>query len=125
LLVFRVEHVDDGNGPYTVDLDKPGPRQALSIHLGELHDLSRIMHPTPSRDNLGWVEYGEYCGFKSTKDVRHWFGNQDLGLKMSKAGYVIAIYKVDPKLVRHGHKQVVFKRGDLKPIRRVDPSFLM
>lgn len=55
----------------------------------------------------------EYCGFVNREHLDEWFRGYKTYLHAE--GFLIAVYSVPKNRVRFGHKQVVFRRGDLVP----------
>jgi hypothetical protein len=108
--MFRVEK-QCGTGPYMADDDNPLLKHMMSVH-GDAD------HPEPWDDSLlGEIYPDEVCGFPTLCGLEEWFAGYEDPLSM--AGYSIGVYSVPVTSVRYGHKQAVFVRGDLHPVRRM------
>lgn len=76
----------------------------------------RDKYPNPYYDTgLYGINEGEYCAFGSREELDKWFYGFKKHLK--EAGFRIAEYLVPEHKIRRGAKQVVFNRGELKPVR--------
>ena len=106
--VFRVEK-PNGDGPYA-DL----AQKMLCEHMNAVHGDAD--HPDPEEDPmLDGIMPDEHCGFATLCDLEAWFaGYEDI---LDDCGYGIAVYTVPLALVRYGHNQALFVRGDAVPVR--------
>lgn len=106
--VFRVEK-PNGDGPYADDADR-----SLYEHMNAVH--GDAAHPDPEDDPmLEGINPDEHCGFATLCDLEEWFaGYEDI---LDGCGYGISIYSMPLALVRYGHNQALFVRGDAVPVR--------
>jgi hypothetical protein len=116
--VFRVEHRETRDGPYTVDVI---PESFFDMY--DAHD-DRDGHPNANHDPL--LGYGvrksrHFFGFASTQQLTDWFdGWADL---LQRHGFHVATYRLHRSLVIEGRWQVLFEREaaaliTTAPIRR-------
>lgn len=106
--VFRVE-LPNGDGPYADDTNSK-----MFEHMNAVHGDAD--HPDPEDDDmLGCIHPDEHCGFATLCDLESWFaGYEDV---LAECGYRIAVYTMPLTLVRYGHNQALFVRGDAVPVR--------
>lgn len=98
--VFRIEHQDDGQGPYCFNGKSPNlafdpDRQPLPANDG-LENHAGLVWPPAHR-----------FGFVNVKALKAWFDASDR-LTLKDHGYVCRVYEVDQEHVRKGKKQVIF-----------------
>jgi hypothetical protein len=99
MLVFRVEN-NSGVGPYT-----SGAVDTI--------DYSRLFSPRcpgPLNDGIRRTDEDDHFAFKDVSQLRKWFIKRIRG-NLTKKGFSMAIYRVPDKLVKHGKRQVVFKKS--------------
>lgn len=115
MLVYRVETAD-----------RQGPYQGTATNfIPHVHGIDPVKHPTPGVDmptsGPPWHPYR--FGFKSRRQLQAWFNRLDRKLLASK-GFHVQVYKVPPKWVSKGGKQLVFRPTYAKPVVRLEPVTL-
>jgi hypothetical protein len=117
MLIYRIEHPTNGEGPYQNSV--PG----MEKHDGD------PKHPSPYSDGMQqiWsrVIWGNdidatrlHCAFDSIEKLDAWFSREDLR-RLGKLGYVLATYEVSPQYVFEGKYQVVVDLVAAEGISRV------
>ena len=104
LRIYRVETPKGGRGPYSLP-------QCVGLH--ESH--SDGYHPDPIEDGLIQMKRTEVCGFTSRSALDTWFAGWHT--RLHERGFIISRYDVPKARVRFAYTQVVFRRGDLVPVR--------
>jgi len=107
LTVYRVEHYDRRHGPYLASFEKMNKRclaLANKLHQGFTHE----QHPPPGTDGILNYSPDYYCGFDSIDALFDWF--EQWMEELQEHDYYIAVFEVEDSDVRHGGKQVMFKR---------------
>lgn len=96
--VYRVQHREDGSGPYF------GSRA-----VGSSLDYSPLSHPEPQDDGIGWksIRADKLCGFQSIEAVLSWFSQNDLKF-LHSMGFILAAYSVAEKKIARGNSQLLF-----------------
>ena len=109
--VYRVEHVEHGNGPY-IRKDTGINWSIAGLHQSHQGDS----HPGPHGDGLS--KYFEQCkhvfGFPSREAADWWFKN--FKQKLNREHFVVNVYDVDEDAVRVGNsgKQCIFEKKKAK-----------
>jgi hypothetical protein len=105
--IYRVEHYNRRHGPYRASSDKMNNR-CLKL-ADKLHDeFSVAQQPPPCYDGICNHGSDDYCGFNSLDDLFKWF--EQWLEELQEHDYHVAVFEVKDKHVRHGDKQVMFKR---------------
>lgn len=131
MLIYRVEHAQYRNGPYTItglltDDEDGTPwweypdKEALSNLSTALHDshswgLDADTHPCPEEDGI-IINSGDVCGFASMNDLRMWFEGFDK--RLADNDFKVYVYKVLKKKVQVGSMQVVFNPEDAEYVEQ-------
>jgi hypothetical protein len=103
--VYRVENWH-GAGPYN--------ESHTGLHA--MHEAHTGNRPHPTDDGIACPLTTEHCGFSTRADLDWWFRGYKRVLHEYK--FNIAFYLVKPQLIRYGHRQIMFERGDLLPVER-------
>ena len=82
-----------------------------------MHQEHNGNRPKPSSDGVPRLLTSEYCGFATREELDWWFRSHKRTLYQE--GFNIAVYLVPPELIRYGHRQLVFERGNLLPDYRL------
>jgi len=108
-LVYRVEHPDDGEGPYV------GREWPDKVRMRFSHNDSR--HKAPHGDPaLGYISHREVCGCTDPASLREWFATFWDGL--AAGGFVVRIFEA--RGARVGARgQVVFNPEYAEPLGRM------
>lgn len=93
-----------------------GPYNEAHTGLRAMHDAHSGNRPHPCDDGIARPLTTEYCGFGSREDLDWWF--QGYKRVLYQYSFNIAFYTVAANLVRYGHRQLMFERGDLLPSER-------
>lgn len=112
MIVYRVEHKKDGNGPY-VERDDVSLDSALNYFMKVTTKPNR--HPLPYYDGIctDKVTQEHFCGFESEEALKAWFSEKWLKFLYSY-DFTVYQYKVLKKKVLFGKKQLMFKKIDAK-----------
>jgi len=112
MIVYRFEGKNSNTGVYRLLRTDP---YLSTYYYGKA--ISRLVaHPNPLDDGIRDFDDDEFCGFSSLGKLKRWFTLKDL-TEFAKSGSVyFAIYK--SLYVRHGSKQVVFKRKTARLVSR-------
>lgn len=81
-----------------------------------MHTAHTGSRPLPWDDGLTDPLETEHCGFGTREELDWWFQGYKRVLYQYK--FNIAFYLVASELIRYGHRQVIFERGDLYPHER-------
>lgn len=97
---WRVETVN-GEGPYST-------RAAIWC--------DSPYHPAPEKDGLEAVEHHEIFGFKNLIHLKSWFSEEYLEVleECDDETFVITLYEAPETAVRHGYRQAVADKAQLK-----------
>ena len=112
-VVYRVEHVEHGNGPY-IRKDR-----GINWCIRGLHDAHQASsdHPGPKQDGL-WMALNEYkhvFGFPTREAADWWFKN--FKHKLKAEGFVVNVYESEYVRVSDSGKQCIFEKN---PERLID-----
>lgn len=108
-VVYRLEHPSDRNGPYR-------GCYTSDVTIAMFDKTSTWVsnkHPIPTKDGIrGSVMYEKnvYCGCKSMKQLREWFG--EFLKPLIEDGFELVKFYVPRKNVYYGKHQVVFERSE-------------
>lgn len=134
-VIYRVEKATDPTrGPYHVGLDLAKHNNRENTHPSPFRDLKigrGVRTPMPTGVDAWdayaiWntqfigIEQEEFCGLRTLDDVAKWFDGY--GKSMEKKGLVVVELEVPKRYIRHGKKQVVFKRDKAKVLRVLAPT---
>jgi len=105
--VYRIEHKEDGYGPYYWN-----DRNEYWWSEDEHDSLERTPHPDD--DGLYYINtvhpsYEYVYGFKSVKQLCEWFTKFERYCLFS-SGYQVKCYNVDDSLIHYGDHQLKFHR---------------
>ena len=118
--VYRVEHAETHEGPYSTTKSRRGHREAMK-RVGGIWGTPK--HPGPEDDGCGFVARGvQFCGFTSQRATRAWWHRGALRL-LCEAGFVVAAYRVPADAVRRGGHQCLFHRDRALSRRVLDHQF--
>lgn len=114
MLVYRVEHVSSGIGPYNHTYDFWWFTQDHCALPAPINDGIRVetIHKWDSSDKRH--------GFESIAKLRSWFSHAEL-IRLSNLGFHVVIYDTAEYLV--GFRQVVFKNSASLRITAVPINF--
>lgn len=117
MLVFRLEHPEYGNGPFSFGGDTfeqwmDDPRWDA---FNEARGLASWDLPSPWDDNqeddvAPGIKEGEKCACDCPELLFDWFGNG--WTEFDAIDFAVAVYEVDPYHVRHGQYQSVAFMSD-------------
>ena len=122
--LYRVEHPNNGRGPYTTSRMRSNRRKALALRLHFAHSTDRW--PSPLEDPaLGGIDEDELCGFATLSNLMDWF--EDFISDLDAVGYRIAVYIVDGPVRVGDYGQAIFPahaatRIRTVALRRIDPD---
>jgi len=118
MLVYRVEHPDDGIGPFcTTDNDDNYRPHAIyndEVMCHSNEDYFTYAFPSPREEGIPWGK-GWNCGCQTRDLVVYWFGG--LFDRMNELGYHLVTYEV-VKDYRLGEKQTTFRREHATEVAR-------
>lgn len=107
-VVYRVEHRDTRQGPYT---------SRSEFAYNHLDDFQDKHHPVPIDDGIliPWAykkdDPERECwrhGFSSMDQLRAWFRNHHL-VELDREDYLLRLYSVPDTFVLRGQKQVIYR----------------
>jgi len=84
--------------------------------LWDMHNAHSGCRPLPWDDGIACPLETEHCGFSTREQLDWWFRGYKRVLYEYK--FNIAFYLVASQLIRYGHRQIMFERGDLLPVER-------
>ena len=93
---YRVEHPEDGRGPYR--------RPDLDV---DLDSQATERHPLHGNLDQAFRWRGIRFAFSDVASLCVWFNSRERRL-CREAGYVMAVYAVEPEAWLEGNRQVVF-----------------
>lgn len=96
--VYRVEHPEDGHGPYG------GANRIYSLNYAHQNDT----RPNPQWEGLE-MGYEDYCALSSMERLCEWF--EGWWGQIRYYGFHIAVYEVSEEHVGQGKMQLVFTRN--------------
>lgn len=123
MLVYRVQHRENGYGPYSHLRFDNQPRCWVAGKKITRHHNTSGEHPSVKEDVPGLCHWFEpmpdhlFCGFRSQSELLHWFRGHENRLVW--AGYIVAAYDVDISHVKFGSKQLVFDMSKAKLVKRI------
>lgn len=135
--IFRVERLEDGNGPYG-SMKVP---KWYTMDDGTLYESHRYTYdpvretllaepegrPSPDEDGLAYSVYmtrfrEPYFGFKDLHQARAWMG--PVAHLLWEHYYDLFRYEVPDRHVMVGDHQVIFDRPHAKKLESLDPRIL-
>lgn len=122
MLIYRVEHKDTGEGPYSYDMHKTYTDERIKI-MGASQD--RETHPSvwfdihPSQCALNPLDY--FCGFDSIEALLIWFAGWYDTLQSN--GFIVSIY--DAQYTNHGTYQSTFHKPTATIVSKVSIESLL
>lgn len=114
MLVYRIQCASN-KGPYR--------NYRYCIDHDEYSPESDKLRPGPESDGIDCITAKCYFGFLSLEQLLRWFTAKDRR-NFRRAGLKVAVYKVPPKYVYVGGKQVAFVQRKGKIERILDPLTL-
>ncbi len=120
MLVYRVEHVKTGTGPY-VSCMLPRKAKLLARKLNDAHgmcdDHPSIRIDIHNGDFWGKFSRKQYCGFTCIENLLQWFaGYTHL---MGEYGFVIRVYEAKNINFTSSGKQIAFAKSRAKKLREI------
>lgn len=113
MIVYRVEHPSDGDGPYN-GVNWPHRWDMRMAH-------SRGEHPAPQEDpRLGWVRDFERCGCDTPENLLAWFDGYWGAL--NDGGFEVLILDAELATVGQWRGQTVFRRDAAEVLDRLTPE---
>lgn len=100
IVVYRIETAS-GDGPYF-----------SSLAIGGALDYSPSQHPEPFEDGIEDFTSKHLCGFESIEQCENWFSVEDLKILHDTEDFYISSFRIDPKNVLFGNRQIMFKLSD-------------
>lgn len=105
--IYRVEHYDRRHGPYQASWEKMNNRcRELADKLDR--EFKHDQHPPPSSDGIFNFSKDHYCGFDSLQALFDWF--ERYLEELQDHDYHVAVFEVEDDDIKHGGKQVMFRR---------------
>jgi hypothetical protein len=109
--LYRVEHGEDGKGPYQYvsgDTEQDEIRDALCGEIGMAHNDSwreevRVKHPGPENDGLGymWMDKADWLfACTSIETLHQWFAGY--GERLRDSGFIVSAIDADDDYVKVG-----------------------
>ena len=74
--------------------------------------------PSPREDGIPAIRAREYCGFIDETQMRNWFSNRKMDMRLYEQGIEVSTYLVDEQYVRKGGHQIVFERDEATMVDR-------
>ena len=115
MMAFRIEHKEDGLGPFVTYDKKKCERRQHSVFFCTSAEAAEIRHrhekfPTPSEEGLDIRREGDawYCAYYSLKQIREMY-NKDMILWLYRNGYKIKGVIINEKEAQYGKKQLLFR----------------
>ena len=100
--VYRVQNTK-GCGPFEI---------GLALHFHHFYDIAY-----PNAENDGLEQYRDwYYAVRNKKLLRHWFGRKEVRKWLKEQDFVVV--KLQVPVVKHGNRQTVFRKKDVKVIAR-------
>lgn len=113
MIIYRIEHPSDGNGPY-------GHGEGPNVYEAPQKITAWSWNKrNPTLNNAGNYERlskGWKCAFSSPEDLYRWFCNKHVRSWLISQGFIVQAYDIDEKHINHDRKQIVFNTKHARPI---------
>lgn len=115
-ILYRVEHRDAGQGPFT----GPNNEHIYERYMSWFNKLPCVWEDGLRPHMTGLTR----CAFPSKRILRKWMQHKDVPEQLQKHGYVVKVFRPMPySRVYAGRsgEQVVFDPATVKPLRTYNP----
>lgn len=128
--VFRIEHADDGRGPWATGAvyDYNDAHRCRDYHSAgnQPGPHCRGEYGTPLHKLFNYSEEYRafFFGFKSRAQLQRWLKSKAGRRAMRDKGMILRVYQIDRKNVAKGNWQIAFRRDCAVPVNTLDLATL-